>query len=130
MKEVRYFEADDGKRFENESDCCKYELVQTLLNNEKDFEVYGYGQMKITPFFDGQLQEPDDVFYINVKTESAVCALIEWFDWFEVRCPFADRYPYRCIGHWMYDDNRKYDDCWIRLEEIHERIHSILDKFE
>lgn len=130
MKEVRYFEAEDGTRFENESDCREYELTQELLNNEKNFEIYDSKQTKMTPFFNGKLQEPDMIFYINVKTESAVCALTEWFEWFDVRCPFECRYPHHCIGHWMYDENRRYEDCWVRIEEIHDRIHSILDNFE
>ena len=130
MKEVCYYEADDGTKFDNEEECRRYEIFLELKNNEKDFSVYYYDQTKISFCLDGELESPDDVFFIKVDTESAVCALIEWFDFFGVRHPFEYRYPNRCIGHWMYDESRKYEDCWVRIEEIHERIHSILDNFE
>ena len=130
MKEIRYYEANDGTQFEHESDCREYELAQELLKNEKDFKIYNYNQEKLSFVSNGILQAPDLVFYIEVKTEKAVCALIEWFEWFDVRCPFECRYPNHCIGHWMYDENRRYEDCWVRIEEVHDRIHSILDNFE
>ena len=129
MKEIRYFEAEDGTRFENESECRMYELLKLLEANKKDFDVYYYDQTRITFDWKAELQIPDDVFFIKVDTESAVCALIEWFDYFGVRHPFEYRYPERCIGHWMYDENRRYEDCWVRIEEVHERIHNILDNF-
>ena len=130
MKEIRYFEAEDGTKFDNEGECRRYEIFLELKNNEKDFSVYYYDQTKFSFCFDGELAAPDNVFYIKVNTEDAVCALIEWFDFFGVRHPFEYRYPNRCIGHWMYDENRKYEDCWVRIEEVHERIHNILDNFD
>lgn len=130
MKEVRYFEAEDGTQFEYESECRLYELLKQLEANKKDFDVYYYDQTRIIFDWKAELQAPDDVFFIKVDTDLAVCALVEWFDYFGVRHPFEDRHPNRCIGHWMYDESRQYDDCWVRLEEVHERIHSLLDKFE
>ena len=130
MKEICYYEADDGTKFDNEEECRRYEIFLELKNNEKDFSVYYYDQTKNSFCLDGELEAPDDVFFIKVDTESAVCALIEWFDFFGVRHPVEYRYPNRCIGHWMYDENRRYEDCWVRIEEVHERIHSILDNFD
>jgi hypothetical protein len=131
MKEICYYEADDGTKFDNEGECRRYEIFVALKSNEKDFSVYYYDQTKINFCVDDaeKLETPDNVFYIKVDTESAVCALIEWFDFFGVRHPFEYRYPERCIGHWIYDENRRYEDCWVKIEEVHDRIHNILDNF-
>lgn len=130
MKEVRYYEADDGTKFDDEGECRRYEIFVALKSNEKDFSVYDYDQTKINFCVDEELEAPDQVFYIKVDTELAVYALIDWFDFCGVRHPFEYRYPERCIGHWMYDENRRYENCWVRIEEIHDRIHNILDNFE
>lgn len=47
MKHINYYEANDGKRFETEEECIKYEKSKKVikkLKEIKDVDRHGYGE--------------------------------------------------------------------------------------
>ena len=99
MKEVFYYEAEDGKRFHNYWDCKNYERNQFLQKSNSDFK-----------FFD------DDADIVE-----------RWFEDDNCDSPFEGCGVGNEIGTWKYndlnDDWEKLEDKVIELSEFIKKVN-------
>lgn len=121
-----YYIANDGKEFEDEEECFKYE--QNLLygdvikNNE--LQMFDYDKHETT--------KVEQCFYLKCDSIKACELFIELCDRFGAYTPFIEgtygNGTYTVgIGTWYYDEDY---DRWISLEDLEDKIKEIKEIFE
>lgn len=124
MKEVRYFEANDGKRFESKRECVEYENRTTMAQYKDDFKIFNCHRQEMDINDENTTQ--DDVFYIIVKTPAAADVIGEWFEYYGAYNPFEDCGNVRnAVGTWAYDDDY-HTEGWYKVEKKLDELQSIL----
>jgi hypothetical protein len=90
MKEITVYEAEfDGKHFEEEEECLRYELQHFLNNGELIFKnLEGFKIMDPREIWQAQ--------FCSIKTEDACDAYRAWLD-FECESDF----PNMSVGDWF-----------------------------
>lgn len=123
MIEIRFWQADDGTKFDDEYDCIRYERKKKLETYKDDFVFYDYKKYPIPP------EEADarKVCIIVVKTSAAAEYIGEWFE--EEGCvdPFDGVYC-ECVGTWVYGDVIDRGDEWLKLELEIEKLQTLINE--
>lgn len=121
MKEIKYYVAEDGTKFNYKDECIVYEKRMRLKEYEGDFAIFDREQKKLNPLY----ADIEDIDYIIVKSCAAAHYIGEWFEKEGYNCPFGLNYAPRNIGAWAYDSRR---DVWYHLENKIEELNKILFK--
>lgn len=123
MREVSYWEADDGTVFEDESECREYEWKQNVEDCTNLYTLLDSNREKLDPLEPGSY---DDCYYIFVANEFARKKLqVIWDDdVIGVYAPdFLSGYNFT-PGLWAFDDDR---DEWYHLGEKIAELQDIAD---
>lgn len=126
MKEVCYYVAEDGKRFNDRWDCIEYERQKQLEECKDEFVLLDYHKEKIS-LKDATTEK---VCYIIIKTDRAAEVVGEWFSDDSCIDPFDGIYK-ECVGTWVYGEEIDKGDGWYKLEleiEQLQTLHNELNK--
>lgn len=122
MKTIVYYEAEDGKRFENEDECVAYEFNLQIGKVNEEIKVWDEHRNPIT------IQNNDDVeriWYIKIDNV-AQCEII---DDLHIKAglyaPFDGHYRGNMVGLWWYDGNE-----FINLTEKVAEYQAIIDELQ
>ena len=125
MQEVRYYLADDGKRFYDHWECIHYERMCELEKHKNDFKFYNWkGEPILIPIDKANVE---DVHYVVVKTTDAADAIEWWFDQEEMRSPFEGCGVGYELGTWYFDGDY---DRWIKLEDKIAELQDMLETIQ
>lgn len=121
MKEVCYYVADDGKKFDDRWDCIAYERRTNLEKHKDDFVFLNYHKEPIS------IKEAttENVVYIVVKSESCAKVIGDWFSDDGCEDPFDGVYC-ECVGTWVYGDAIDRGDEWLKLELEIEKLQTLI----
>lgn len=122
MKEIKYYLADDGTKFENEDECVQYESQQKLKEYINDFQFFDRNKNLIP------IEEADEnkVDIIVIKTSAAATYVGEWFEDRGCYNPFCGCEFGHEVGTWVYGDIIDSGDDWFKIEAEIERLQSLL----
>lgn len=123
MKEIHYYLANDGKKFDEEWDCIEYETQKALETHKDEFQFFNYCKEPI-PI---EKAIPDEVVYIIVKSDSGAEAIGNWFDHQGLLNPFDCVYC-ECVGTWVYGDIIDRGHKWLKLELEIQRLQNIVNE--
>ena len=123
MKEVCYYIADDGKRFDDRWNCIAYERRINLEKHKDEFQFFNYRKEPI-PIEEATT---DEVVYIVVKSESCAEAIGDWFNSDSCEDPFDGVYC-ECVGTWVYGDVIDRGDEWLKLELEVEKLQTLINE--
>lgn len=123
MIEIRFWQADDGTKFDEEYDCIQYERKKKLEECKDDFVFYNEQLNIIFP----EEADTEQVCIIVVKTPAAAEYIGEWFEYDGCENPF-----YGCkfgheVGTWVYGELVKMGDEWVKLEDKIEKLQNLID---
>ena len=121
MKEICYYVADDGKRFDDRWKCIEYERRVNLEKHKDDFIFLNYRKEPI-PIEEATTE---DVVYIIVKSENCTEAIGNWFENDGCIDPFDGVYS-ECVGTWVYGDIIDRGDEWLKLELEIEKLQTLI----
>ena len=118
MKEIHYYLAEDGTKFDDRWDCMRYERQKQLEECKDDFQFFDYDRRPIA------LEDAttENVYYIVVNTNRAAEVVGNWFTDDCCVDPFDGFYE-ECIGTWVYKD-----DEWLKLELEIEKLQTLLNE--
>lgn len=121
MKEICYYVADDGKRFDDRWECIEYERRTNLEKHKEGFIFLDY-RKNVIPIEQATAEE---VMYIIVKNERCAWAIGEWFESGSCQDPFDGFYG-EIEGTWVYGDilNEGSDE-WLKLELEIEKLQTL-----
>ena len=121
MKEICYYVADDGKRFDDRWECIEYERRVNLEKHKDEFVFLDY-RKNVIPIEQATTEE---VMYIIVKNAKCAEAIGEWFESDSCLSPFEGFY-YEVEGTWVYGDilNEGSDE-WLKLELEIEKLQTL-----
>ena len=125
MKEIRYFEAFDGKQFDNEDECLDYEFTKRVEPLKKMLIFWnGRGQkMNIENSYD-----IDNAWAIRCTSIDAATFLKEWGDREECRTPYDEidlEYDVVPLGNFIY-----FADEWHLVSDIFDYYEQLKDGME
>lgn len=122
MIEIRFWQADDGTKFDDEYDCIRYERKKKLEDYKGDFVFYDYKKYPIPP------EEADarKVCIIVVKTSAAAEYIGEWFEDDGCSNPFNGCEFGHEVGTWVDGELVEMGDEWVKLEAEIERLQKFL----
>lgn len=121
MQEICYYLADDGKKFDNRSECIEYERQVNLEKHKDEFVFLDY-RKNVIPI---EQATTEIVMYIIVKNAKCTEAIGEWFESDSCQNPF-DGFHYEVEGTWVYGDilNEGSDE-WLKLELEIEKLQTL-----
>ena len=127
MKEVKYWIAEDGTKFEDKWECEQYEKQMILKEHKDDFAFYDYYKKPI-PI---EQATPDDICYILIKTSEAAECVCNWFERDDCYAPFESDNLNNAVGLWFYGEIEGYGnpECWYKVEDEIERLQSLRNEF-
>lgn len=123
MKEIIYYEAYDGTRFENAGECADYEQKIMLKQYKKDFKIFNCHRQEMN--IDDENTTQDDVFYIIIKSPVAAEVVGKWFEYYGAENPFENCVWREAVGTWVYDDSYETEG-WYKLEKRLDELQTIL----
>ena len=123
MREICYYLADDGKKFDNRWECIEYERRKALEAHRDEFQFFNYRKEQIS-VEDATIE---DIMYIVVKTESCTAVIGDWFNSDGCLNPFNGVYG-ECVGTWVYGDVINKGDGWFKLEFEIEKLQTLIDE--
>ena len=125
MKTVCYYVADDGTKFEEESECFNYEFKQKVKDKiGKDFRLFNEDYEEIT---DCTLDSIYDAPAIQVFTIEGANFIVEWSKEYGVEPPF-DSWDIKnkdedLLGTWVYDVFGLGD--WTHLDLLKRKVDEL-----
>ena len=121
MKEVCYYVADDGKRFDDRWECIEHERRVNLEKHKEDF-VFLDCHKNVIPIEQATTEE---VTYIIIKNAECAETIGEWFESDGCLNPF-DEFYYEIEGTWVYGSVfNKGSDEWLKLELEIEKLQTL-----
>lgn len=123
MKEICYYLAEDGKRFDDRWECIEYERRKALEDHKDEFQFYNYRKEPI-PIEEATTE---DVIYIVVKSESCTEAIGDWFNSDGCEDPFEGVYC-ECVGTWVYGEIIDRGGEWLKLELEIEKLQTLINE--
>lgn len=114
MKEVIYYEASDGKRFEDEYECLAYEFGAEFKPVEKTLKLWDGDGDKIEITHRTRL---DRAYAIHCSSILAAFFLKKWGDREEVCTPY-DNIDLECCEEIPLGDFIWFDNNWHELSEV------------
>lgn len=123
MKEICYYEAYDGTKFDDYWDCVKYERQKQLEECKNEFVFLNHHKEKLT------LEDvsTENVTYIIIKTDRAAKVVGYWFRGDGCLDPFGGCYE-ECVGTWVYGETIDKGDDWFKLELEIEQLTTLLEE--
>ena len=121
MKEICYYVADDGKKFDDRWECIEYERRKALEAHKDEFQFFNFRKEPIPV----EEATTENVTYIVVKSESCTEVIGDWFKNDGCEDPFDGAYC-ECVGTWVYGDVIDRGDEWVKLEAEIERLQNFL----
>jgi hypothetical protein len=121
MKEIYYYLADDGKRFNDRWECIEYERRKDLEAHKDEFQFLNYRKEPI-PI---EKAITEIVMYIVVKSDSCAEAIGNWFNRDGCEDPFCGVYR-ECVGTWVYGEVIDRSDEWLKLELEIEKMQTLI----
>ena len=125
MREVTYYEADDGTQFEDEYECLEYEWQ---LDVESKGHMYALLNHKCVLLDNNKTNSYDDCFFIFLKNNNSAKALCSIWneDMIGSYCPdFIRDYTNVTPGLWAYDED---DDNWYHVGERIANLQNMADE--
>ena len=122
MKEVLYYVADDGTRFDDRWDCLQYER-RTILNEWKDDFVFLNRNKEIIPIEEARTE---DVFYIIIKHRRCAPAIGGWFEEDGCLDPFDGMYDKTVEGTWVWGEIIDKDEEYYLVEFEIEKLKTLI----
>lgn len=126
MKEIRYWLANDGTKFDDEYDCIRYERQKKLENCKDDFIFYDEQKNIIFP----EEANADQIFIVVIKTPDAAKCVGEWFEDDGCYSPFDGCEIGHEVGTWVYGDLLEMGGEWVKLEAEIERLQNFLNEIK
>jgi hypothetical protein len=126
MIEIRFWQADDGKRFESEYECNRYERKTKLEMYKDDFVFYDEQKNIIIP----EEADTEEVSIIVVKTPAAAEYIGEWFESDGYYSPFDGCEFGHEVGTWVCGELVEMGDEWVKLEAEIERLQNFLAEIQ
>ena len=121
MTEVKYYVAEDGKKFEDMYECLEYERQKMLEKACDEFIFLDYHKKPIAI----EEARTDNVEHIVIKTDRAAEVVGKWFDSDGCLDPFGGIYK-DCVGTWVYGSILDRGDEWIKLELAVEQLQTLI----
>jgi hypothetical protein len=122
MIEIRFWQADDGTKFDDEYDCIRYERKKKLEVYKDDFVFYDYNKCLIPP----EEASAERICIIVIKTSAAAEYIGEWFESDGCYSPFDGCEFGHEVGTWVYGEMVEMGDEWVKLEAEIERLQNFL----
>lgn len=122
MKEVCYYVAEDGKRFDDRWDCIAYERQVTLNKNKDDF-IFLDCNKEVIPIEEAKT---DNICYIIIKNQRCAPAIGSWFETDGCFDPFDGMYDKTVKGTWVWGEIIELGDEWIKLEFEIEKLQTLI----
>ena len=122
MKEVKYWIAEDGTKFEDKQKCEQYERQMIFKEHKNDFVFYDYKQKPISI----EQATPKDIYYILVKTPEAAECICDWFKNNDCYAPFESPVFEQAVGLWSFSEDNY--ECWYKIEDEIERLQNLRNK--
>lgn len=122
MKTITYYEAEDGKRFENEDECVAYEFDLQISKFNEKIKIWDADKNPLK--FNSNLNL-EKIWYIKIDNK-AQCEIID--DLHEkagLLAPFDGHYRGNMVGLWWYDG-----DEFVNLNEKVAEYQEIIDKLQ
>lgn len=124
MKEIRFWQADDGTKFDDKYECIRYETKKKLEKYEDEFVFYDEGKNIIFP----EEADVEQICIIVIKTPMAAECVGEWFEDKGYYSPFCGcEFGYE-VGTWACGEYVEMGDEWVKLEAEIERLQTIIDE--
>ena len=124
MKEIRFWQAEDGTKFDDEYDCIQYERRVILNKYKDDFVFLDYNQ-EIIPTEDSIT---DNICYIIIKNKRCALAVGSWFEADGCFDPFDGMYNKTVEGTWVWGEMIELGDQWVQLESEIEKLQTLIEK--
>lgn len=125
MKEIIYYEAYDGTRFEDAGECADYEHKIKLNQYKNDFKIFNSNREELD--FNNENVTQDDVFYIIIKSPAAADTISDWFEYYGAENPFENCGGWRsAVGTWAYKDDYYGSEGWYKIESELDRLQELL----
>lgn len=116
MIEKTVYIAFDGKEFDYEDDCVKYETTTELKEIGDDLLLYGKNGNRIETINDELI---DKIEYIIIKSERAYNFLAEKMDYYGYQYPSNSQLP--ICSYYNYDEE-EWCDIEDRIEDLQEEL--------
>lgn len=105
MKEICYYVADDGTKFDEERDCFNYEFKQKTKDIiGKDLKLFDQNYKEIT---NHTFDSVNDAYAIQVRTIRGAKFFVEWSEDYGVEAPFSlwdiENQNEDLLGVWAFD---------------------------
>lgn len=111
--------AFDGKEFDYEDDCEKYESATELKELGDDLLLYDKDGNRIEVLNDELI---DKIEYIITKSERAYNCLVEKMDYYGYQYPFNSQLP--ICSYYNYD-KQKWCDIKDKIEDLQEELDEL-----
>lgn len=127
MKEMIYYLAFDGKKFDEEDDCIQYEWQLKYEKVKNDLKLYKE-DYKETKF---DYRDAGDLYGIKCSSLEAMNFIVEWFMDYGTELPFNshDAENEENLGIW-YWKIRHYPASWYHLDKELAELNELKSKFE
>ena len=126
MVEIRFWQADDGTKFDDEYDCIRYERKKKLEKCKDEFVFYDERKNIIFP----EEANVEQICIIVIKTPAAAEYIGEWFESDGYFSPFCGCEFGHEVGTWVYGELVELGDEWVKLEAEIERLQTLLDEVD
>ena len=107
------YQANDGKMFDDQDECLRYELEQTIKNTGMVIkDAYGEAFNLIDDGVDDAL---NNAAYVILKTDDDVEAynsLCEYYGYQNIKEP----------GNWYYDND---EDKWMKFDDLVDKVNEM-----
>lgn len=127
MKTITYYEAFDGKKFDEEYDCIQYEWQLKYERVKNDLKLYKEEDYKETEFDYG---DAGDLYAIKCSSLEAMRFVFEWFMDYGSELPFnscgAEDKENLGVWYWRTD----YFSGWSHLDRELAELNALKSKFE
>lgn len=125
MKEVHYYVAEDGKKFNEEKECIDYEFKQKIKDIVGNgFKLFDEKREEITDYTYDSIYE---VFAIQVLTIEGAKFLVQWADDYGTESPFnlqdIENQDEDLLGVWAYDVFHKWG--WVHLDKFKREVDEL-----
>ena len=122
MKEICYYVADDGTRFDDRWDCLAYEK-RTKLNEWKDDFVFLNCSKEVIPIEEASVES---ICYIIIKNQRCAPAVGGWFDEDGYPDPFDGMYDKTVEGTWVWGEVIDKGDEYCLMEFEIEKLKTLI----
>ena len=124
MIEIRFWQAEDGTKFDDEYECIEYERKTSLKHHKDDF-IFLDHYKEVIPIEEAKT---DNVCYIIVKHRRCAPDIGSWFEADGCLDPFDGIYNKTVEGTWVWGEMIELDDQWVQLESEIEKLQTLIEK--